>query len=236
MNPLIVALDLPSAEEALSMAAVLREAVGAFKIGLGLLMGPGPLVTTAVASLERPVFVDAKLHDIPSVVATAAEQLGKLGARWVTAHASGGAEVLQAAVEGLRSGARGREVGILGVTVMTATAEATLRSVGVHDSVGKQTARLAKLAARAGCEGVICSGDQLRVVADAAPDLARVVPGIRPAGADAADQVHITSPTEAMARGADHIVVGRPIIGASDPAEAANAILNEAALGRERRL
>ncbi|MFQ5966278.1 MAG: orotidine-5'-phosphate decarboxylase [Acidimicrobiia bacterium] len=227
-NPVVVALDLPTAEDAIRMARTVAPAVGAFKVGLGLLMGPGPAVTKVVSSLDRPVFVDAKLHDIPSTVHRAAEQVGRLGARYLTVHALGGQEMLTAAVEGLESGAGGRDAGVLAVTVLTSTAPSSLAKVGIPASVGKQTAKLAKLAQLSRCEGVVCPGTQLGVVAESAPDLLRAVPGIRPEAAEPADQVHIMTPGEAVARGADLIIVGRPITGASDPLKAAEAIAEEA--------
>ena len=228
----MVALDVSTAEETIRMARMVAPAVGAFKIGLGLLMGPGPAVTKVLSSVTRPIFVDAKLHDIPSTVRRAAVQLGRMGARWVTAHALGGAEMLEAAVEGLEEGARGGPAGVLAVTVLTSSGPSTLTQVGIHQSAGKQTARLAKLAHQAGCEGVICPGSQLGVVKDSAPGLLRVVPGIRPRGDDPGDQVHVTTPAEAMERGADLIVVGRPITAAADPLQAAEAIAAEALQAR----
>ena len=227
-NPVIVALDVASAEDALRLARLVAPAVGGFKIGLGLLMGPGPGVTKAIASLGRPVFVDAKLHDIPSTVSRASEQLGRLGVRWVTAHGMGGAAMLEAAVAGLQAGSRAAEAGVLAVTVLTSSSRAGLSEVGIQGTTGTQTARLAKLAGATGCEGVVCPGLELGVVAAAAPELLRVVPGIRPPGVDVDDQTQVMSPAEAVARGADLIVVGRPIISAPDPRAAAESIAEQA--------
>jgi orotidine-5'-phosphate decarboxylase len=225
-NPIIVALDLPSAEEAVVVAREVEPHVGGFKIGLGLLHGPGPATIDAIVRLGKPVFADAKLHDIPSQVRAAAERLGMHGARWVTAHVSGGIDMLQAAVEGLSSGAGGAEAGILGVSVLTSLDKNALERIGIQRSPGQLVGRMAKVAAAAGCEGVVCSPQELNVVAQAAPGLLRVTPGIRPRKLDD-DQARTATPIEAMERGASLLVIGRPITQASDPAAAAELIHTE---------
>jgi orotidine-5'-phosphate decarboxylase len=224
-NPILVALDVGTAEEAVRLAKLLNPYVGGFKVGLELLMGPGPGVVAAIAALGKPVFADAKLHDIPSTVARAARQLSRLGARWVTIHASGGNRMLNAAAEGLEEGAAGRPSGLLAVTVLTSMTGDDLTETGVSGSPGRQTARLAKLAAGAGCEGVVCAPTELGVIAQVAPGLLKVTPGIRPPAFAGDDQRRIASPAEAMERGADYLVIGRPILGATDPVAAARSIL-----------
>ncbi len=220
--PVIVALDLPSAEEALRLAHDVAPYVGGFKVGLGLLHGPGPGTVAALAALDKPVFADAKLHDIPSQVEAAAAQLGRVGARWVTAHVSGGQRMLEAAAAGLARGA-GRPAGILGVSVLTSLDEAALAAVGITASPGKLVSRMAKVAARAGCEGLVCSPLELGVVSAVAPDLVKVTPGIRVVeGGD--DQRRTATPEFALSRGADWLVVGRPITRAPDPVAAAHEI------------
>lgn len=223
-NPIIVALDMRTAQEAVAMAQMLEPHVGAFKIGLGLLHGPGPATIDALVRLGKPVFVDAKLHDIPSQVSAAAERLSKHGARWVTAHVSGGIDMLQAAVEGLSEGAAGAEAGILGVSVLTSLDKADLERVGIQRTPGQLVGKMAKVAAVAGCEGLVCSPQELNVVAQAAPALLRVTPGIRPA-ALGDDQARTATPREAIDGGASLLVIGRPITRAADPAAAAAAIL-----------
>lgn len=223
-NPIVVALDLPTAEQAVAMAVEVAPHVGAFKIGLGLLHGPGPATIDALVRLDKPVFADAKLHDIPSQVLVAAERLGKHGARWVTAHVSGGIDMLQAAVEGLDAGASGAPAGILGVSVLTSLDKADLERVGIQRSPGQLVGKMAKVAAVAGCEGLICSPQELNVVAQTAPGLLRVTPGIRPHDLGD-DQARTATPSEAIERGASMIVVGRPITQASDPGRAAAEIL-----------
>ena len=223
-NPILVALDVPTAEEAIRLAERVEPHVGGFKVGLELLMGPGPGVISAVARLGKPVFADAKLHDIPNTIHHAARQLGSAGARWVTAHASGGADMLEAAVSGLDIGAGARPGGILAVTVLTSLDETSLSPTGVTLSTGKLTAKRARLAADSGCEGVISSVKELGVIADVAPRLLRVTPGIRPHGSKAHDQARVATPEEGMARGAHYLVIGRAITGADDPPAAAAEI------------
>jgi orotidine-5'-phosphate decarboxylase len=222
-NPIIVALDVSTAEEAVDLAEAVASHVGGFKVGLGLLHGPGPGTIDALVRLGKPVFADAKLHDIPSQVAAAAYRLGTHGARWVTAHASGGAAMLEAAVEGLERGAGSAAAGILGVTVLTSLDEGDLERLGIHRTPGQLVGKMAKVAAASGCEGVVCSPQELNVVRQAAPSVLRVTPGIRAApGND--DQSRTASAREARAKGADLLVIGRPITTADDPAAAARDI------------
>jgi len=223
-NPIIVALDLPTAEQAVDIAQRVSPHVGAFKIGLGLLHGPGPATIDALVRIGRPVFADAKLHDIPSQVRAAAERLGNHGARWVTAHVSGGIDMLQAAVEGLEVGAGGASAGVLGVSVLTSLAKQDLERVGIQRSPGQLVGKMAKVAAAAGCEGLVCSPQELNVVAQAAPGLLRVTPGIRPTEVDD-DQARTATPSDAIEKGASLLVIGRPITQAADPATAAATIL-----------
>ena len=225
-NPIIVALDLPTAEQAVAIAQQVSPHVGAFKIGLGLLHGPGPATIDALVRLGRPVFADAKLHDIPSQVRAAAERLGNHGARWVTAHVSGGLDKLQAAVEGLEAGAGDANAGVLGVSVLTSLAKPDLERVGIQRSPGQLVGKMAKVAAAAHCEGLVCSPQELNVVAQAAPGLLRVTPGIRPTAVDD-DQARTATPIDAIERGASLLVIGRPITQAADPAAAAASILSD---------
>lgn len=220
---ILVALDVPSAEAAVRLAKRLVDHVAGFKIGLGLLHGPGPGTIGTLADLGKPVFADAKLHDIPSQVETAATRLGHWGARWVTSHAGGGAPMLEAAVSGLNAGSGGHG-GILAVTVLTSLDAATLAAVGIATTPGKLVSRMARVADKTGCEGVICSPLELGVVAEVAPRLIKVTPGIRPAGPGNDDQARTATPADAIERGADWLVIGRPITKAADPVAAAEAI------------
>ncbi|HET7847366.1 MAG TPA: orotidine-5'-phosphate decarboxylase [Acidimicrobiia bacterium] len=227
MNPIIVALDVASADMAVSMATRLAPHVGGFKVGLELLMGEGPDVIRAVGALGAPVFADAKLHDIPNTVGNAARQLGRAGARWVTVHGAGGLAMIEAAVEGLSEGSGG-EAGVLVVTVLTSLDEDGLRETGVGHGLASQVATLAKLAARAGAEGVVSSILEVGIVKEAAPSLKVVTPGIRAPDADRDDQRRIGTLTEALDAGADLVVVGRAITGAPDVVAAARGLADEA--------
>lgn len=223
-NPILVALDFAQAEPAVRMAQRLAPLVGGFKIGLELMMGPGPAVVGAVRELGKPVFADAKLHDIPNTVAGAVRQLGRYGARWITVHGVGSTAMLTAAVETL--GEVNPEGGILAITVLTSLSPADLAKVGIDSTPGRQVARIARVAAETGVEGVVCSVKELGDVAQVAPGLVRVTPGIRPAGSASGDQVRFATPEEALSRGADYLVIGRPITGAPDPVEATESILS----------
>lgn len=227
VNPVMVAIDVRTAEEAVRLAKKVIDHVGAFKVGLGLLHGPGPGVIGALTDLGRPVFADAKLHDIPSQVERAAQRLGEHGARWVTAHISGTRSMLEAAVAGLADGAGNGSAGILGVSVLTSLDAADLASVGIASSPGKLVSRMARVASDAGCEGVVCSPKELGVVAEVAPDLVKVTPGIRPAGSADDDQSRVATPQEALRRGATYLVIGRPITQAADPGAAAAEIAEQ---------
>ena len=224
----MVALDVPSGEAALRLARALHPHVGGFKVGLELLMGEGPAVVSQVAALGAPVFVDAKLHDIPNTVAGAAARLGSIGARWVTVHASGGEVMMRAAVEALSAGAEGG-AGVLAVTVLTSLDEAALKAVGFGREAADQAAAMARLAAAAGAEGVVCAVPEAASVKALGLDLIVATPGIRPAGSELADQRRVATPGDAIGAGADLLVVGRPITAASDPIAAAVAVSKEIA-------
>ena len=222
--PILVALDVRSAEEAVRLAEQLAPHVGGFKVGLGLLHGPGPGMVGTLARLG-PVMADAKLHDIPSQVEAAARRLGEYGARWVTAHASGGVEMLEAAGRGLAAGSAGA-AGILAVTVLTSIDAPAAASL-FGRKPGEMVSRLARRAAEAGVEGIVCSPKELGVVAEVAPGRLRVTPGIRPEGVEAGDQRRIATPAEAIERGADLLVVGRAITAAPDPVAAAASLADQ---------
>ena len=222
-NPIIVALDLPTAQDAVELATKVAPHVGAFKIGLGLLHGPGPGTIDALVRLGVPVFADAKLNDIPSQVEMAARSLALHGARWVTAHIAGGQAMLEAAVRGLADGAGHAESGILGVSVLTSLDKGDLQRIGIDRSPGQLVSKMASVAAASGCEGVVCSPLELNVVHQSAPDMITVVPGIRPETTDD-DQARTATPSQAIEKGATYLVIGRPITAAPDPVAAAEAI------------
>jgi orotidine-5'-phosphate decarboxylase len=228
VSPLIVALDVPTQAEAVDLARMLQPHVGGFKVGLELLMGEGPAAVSRVIELGSPVFVDAKLHDIPNTVARAARRLGEIGARWVTVHASGGEEMVRVATEALAESSEGR-AGALAVTVLTSLDQNGLATTGVERILGDQVAAMAELGARAGAEGVVCAVTEAPLVKGSGLDLTIVTPGIRPAGAESSDQRRVATPGAAIEAGADLLVVGRPITAAPDPVAAAITIAGEIA-------
>lgn len=221
---LIVALDVPTRTEALALAGRLAGHVGMLKIGLELFVSEGPDVVREIrgAHPELGIFLDLKLHDIPNTMRGAIRSARSLGARFVTVHAGSGVDHLRACVE-----EAGDELGILAVTVLTSQDAAACEQAGHTRSPTELVVRRAECAREAGCAGIVCSGQELRGVVDAAPGLYRVVPGIRPAGAEAGDQKRVMTPGRAIADGATHLVVGRPIRKAADPAKAADAIVEE---------
>ena len=225
-NPIMVAIDTSDRASALALADAVAGSVGAFKVGLGLLHGPGPGLIGELADLGRPVFVDAKLHDIPSQVERAARALGNAGARWLTVHVSGGSAMLAAAVAGLEEGSGG-SAGVLGVSVLTSLGIADLAEVGIGASPAELVERMARVAASSGAEGLVCSPREIAIVAVAAPTLAVVTPGIRPEGSALGDQQRTATPRSALDAGATWLVIGRPITAAADPSSAAAEIAAE---------
>ncbi len=219
VSPVLVALDFPTADQAKEMAITLAPVVGGFKVGLELLFSEGPRMVAEIAALGLPVFADAKLHDIPNTVSGAARALGRHGARWVTVHAGGGQVMIEEAVAGLQSGCDG-PAGVLVVTVLTSLDDGDLASVGVDRTVGDQVEAMTGLAERSGAEGVVCSPNEVGRARSASPSLLRFTPGIRVEGGDSHDQKRISTPAEAIAGGADYLVVGREITRATDPVEA----------------
>ena len=223
---LILPLDVPNADAALTLATQLADHVGMFKVGLELFVAEGPAV---VAQLRErfenvEIFLDLKVHDIPNTMRGAIRSAKRLGARFITVHTGSGTEHLRACVEEAAG-----EVGILGVTVLTSQDERACKEAG-HTRAPEELVEMRAVCAReAGCAGVVCSGRELAQVRPVAPNLFRVVPGIRPAGAEVGDQKRVMTPAMAIEAGATHLVVGRPITKAPDPVAAANAITDEIA-------
>jgi orotidine-5'-phosphate decarboxylase len=217
-NPLIVALDTPELGRLGELAEQLGPEVGHLKVGLEAFAANGPEAVRTAARHGR-VFCDLKLHDIPNTVAGAASAAAGLGVAMLTVHAGGGPAMIAAAV------AAAPDVQILTVTVLTSMDDAELAAVG-QPPAGEQVPRLAAMAAEAGAGGIVCAPTDLAAVrAAVGPDLPLITPGVRPVGADRGDQARVATPAEAIAAGATHLVVGRPITGAGDPVAAARAIL-----------
>jgi orotidine-5'-phosphate decarboxylase len=222
-NPLIVALDTSDIEGAADLAGRLAGRAGMLKVGLELFTAAGPTSVERIGD-HGAVFLDLKLHDIPTTVGRAARNAGRLGATFLTVHGLGGPDMVAAAVDGAAGGARDtgrRPPRVVAVTVLSSLAEAA----------GASPASLAFEAVSAGAAGAVVSGDDVAVVREAlGPDPVLVVPGIRPSGHAGNDHVKVLTPAEAMEKGADYLVVGRPVTGSSDPAGMAASILQE--LGR----
>lgn len=221
---LIVALDLAEAQAAAALAGRLAGAVGLVKVGLELFVAEGPAGVARVAEAGLPVFLDLKLHDIPNTVAGAVRSAARLGAAMLTLHAAGGAAMIAAAREAAERAAGPRPL-LLAVTVLTSLEGPDLDAIGLSGPAETAVLRLARLALAAGADGLVCSPREvaaLRAAFGPAPVL--VVPGIRPAGCAADDQRRTMTPTEAVAAGADWLVIGRPITRTPDPLAAAHAI------------
>jgi orotidine-5'-phosphate decarboxylase len=228
---IIVALDLPDVDEAVVMAAGLRGRVPRVKVGLTLFGASGPDVVRRLRDLGFGIFLDLKLHDIAHQVAGATQELTRLGVEMFTVHASGGRAMMRAAVEAAEEAAELEGVDrplVLAVTVLTSLDEAALRETGIALPAAEQVLSLTELAREAGVDGVVCSP---REAADVRLLLGRdalvVTPGVRPTWAAAGDQARVATPADAVAEGASHIVIGRPITGAADPAEALERIVEE---------
>jgi orotidine-5'-phosphate decarboxylase len=225
-NPIFVALDTPSLAAASALAARVGPYVGGLKIGLEFVSANGPEGVRTLVKSGRPVFLDVKLHDIPNTVAGAMKALAPLGAAIINVHASGGEAMMRAAVEA--ASASHPRPKVLAVTVLTSLEAADLSAMGISGSPLEQVARLARLAKGAGIDGVVCSPQEIEAVrASCGPGFLIVTPGVRPAGGALGDQRRVMTPKEALAAGADYLVIGRPITGAGDPAAAARAILAE---------
>ena len=221
---LIVALDVPGPDIALAMAARLEGHVGMLKIGLELFVAGGPAVVRSVRERhpELEIFLDLKLHDIPNTMRGAIRSVRTMGCRFLTVHAGSGIDHLRACVD-----EAGDALEILAVTVLTSQDEAACREAGHTRPTSEIVQMRAAAAQSAGCAGIVCSGLELGRLVEATTRMHRVVPGIRPAGAASQDQARVMTPAEAIRAGATHLVVGRPILAAQDPAAAADAIVRE---------
>ena len=219
--PVAVALDAPSLEVATAWAEQTGPYVSTVKVGLELFLRYGAEAVRAAraASGERDVFLDLKLHDIPNTVRGAARSVADLRPEYLTVHASGGADMVRAAAEALP------ETRIVAVTVLTSLDEAALAAVGLTGGARDAALRLASLSVGAGARAIVCSPQEVSAVRrEVGPDVVLITPGVRPAGADVGDQARVATPEQALADGADLLVVGRPLTGAADPRTAARAL------------
>lgn len=215
MTPIFVAIDTPDLQRAQEIAEAVRDHAGGVKLGLEFFAAQGPGGIETVARLGIPLFLDLKLHDIPTTVAKAIEALSPLKPAILTVHAAGGQAMLKAAKAAAPPGTK-----VVAVTVLTSLDETDLACTGVTSAASDQVVRLAMLARDSGIDGIVCSGAEVAMVRGLWPEGTIVVPGVRPAGADIADQKRVVTPRQALDDGASVIVIGRPITGAQDPARA----------------
>ena len=218
--PIAVALDAPDAETAARWARAVTPHVAVVKVGLELFCRTGPSIVDSVRGASgADLFLDLKLHDIPNTVAGAVRSVTRLKPRFLTVHASGGADMVRAAVDASDG------VTIAAVTVLTSMSDDVLDAVGLAGPPLDAVRRLAALAVGAGAGALVCSPREVSVVrAEVGPDVVLITPGVRPAGADAQDQARVATPEQALADGADLLVIGRPITAAADPGAAAARI------------
>ena len=231
VDKLILALDVKEEAQALAWADRLHDKVGFFKIGKQLFTSAGPTVVRETTKRGGHVFLDLKFHDIPNTVAAASIEAVRLGVKMFNVHALGGYEMMARAAEATHKEAEklGIEKPILiAVTILTSTDEPGLKEVGILEPIKDEVRRLARLAQKAGLNGVVASPQEIRLVKESCgSDFVVVTPGVRPAFASLDDQKRVMTPYEAVKAGADYLVVGRPITNAEDPVKAADLIAGE---------
>jgi orotidine-5'-phosphate decarboxylase len=215
VRPIFVALDTPDVHRAAAIARDVCGLAGGVKLGLEFFCANGHEGVLRMAEHQMPVFLDLKLHDIPNTVGKAVEALARLEPAILTVHAAGGRAMMAAAKAAAPPATK-----VVGVTVLTSLDATDLAKTGVAGSPGDQVKRLADLAGEAGIDGIVCSGEEVAAARDVWPEGFFVVPGVRPEGADVADQKRIVTPFDALNDGASVLVIGRPITGAADPAQA----------------
>ncbi len=224
----IVALDYSSADEASDFAAQVSPDKCRLKVGLELYTAAGPDFVRQLVGRGFKVFLDLKFHDIPNTVERACRQVADLGVDLLTVHALGGRAMLQAARRGV--GEAGDRPRVIGVTLLTSFGPADTREVGIDGDIGTRTLALAELARGAGLDGVVCAATEARALRrHFGSDFLLVTPGIRPAGSAAGDQRRVATPAEALANGADLLVIGRPITQSNDPVAALAGVEREIA-------
>jgi orotidine-5'-phosphate decarboxylase len=223
---LIVALDVSTAAAARKIVAAVGDSAHAYKVGMQLYTAEGPSFVRELAGSGHRVFLDLKYHDIPNTVGAAIREAAQLGVSMLTVHASGGGKMLRSAVDAAQ--AANPDLLVLAVTVLTSLDDNELGKIGLRGGVLDQVRRLSALAISNGCKGVVASALEASALREEfGRDFAIVTPGVRPAGSGPDDQARVVTPAEAIAAGASHIVVGRPITEASDPTAEARAILGQ---------
>lgn len=231
MANVFVALDYPTAEQAWPVALKLLPVNPCFKVGLELFVAEGPGFVSRLKEAGAEIFLDLKFHDIPNTVAGAVRSATRLGVDYLNIHCGGGAAMIRAAVEACAQESARLAIkrpALLGVTVLTSLDDVGIQEVGFPRSASAQVKHFVELAQVNGLDGVVCSGQELALVrAVAGENFVTMVPGIRPAGSAVQDQKRTLTPLEAARAGADALVIGRPITGASDPVEAMRMVLKE---------
>jgi len=230
VDRLVVALDVPTRQQALALARQLQGRVGMLKVGLELFCSEGPGFVREIQAFA-PVFLDLKLHDIPNTVRRTLEALLPLDVRLINIHAQGGPAMIEAAAEAVRAHRQaGGRTQLLAVTVLTSLDREALTRLGSTAEPEEMALHLARLSQECGADGVVCSAREAEAVrAACGEDFHRLTPGIRPRGTSAQDQSRVLTPEQALRNGASWLVVGRPITQSPDPAAAADAILAEIA-------
>jgi len=228
VDRLVVALDVPTASEALDLARRLSGRVGMLKVGLELFCAEGPSLVRELQTFA-PVFLDLKFHDIPTTVKKALEAVLVLNPRLVNVHAQGGPAMLEAAAGAVRAHReRGGTTELLAVTVLTSLDRLALAKLGSTADPADMALHLSRLAKKSGADGVVCSAQEAKAIREACGEKFKLLtPGIRPQGVSVQDQARVLTPAQALREGATWLVVGRPITQASDPVAAAEAILAE---------
>jgi orotidine-5'-phosphate decarboxylase len=228
-NPIIAALDVPSAEQALKLAQQIAPVVGAFKIGKELFVAAGPDIVKKIRATGASVFLDLKFHDIPNTVAKAIAAAVRLDVQMLTIHTGGGGEMVRAAENSAQDTANLLGLAtplVLGVTVLTSSTNETLAETGCEPDTEKQVLRLAQLAVKSGLRGLVCSPLEIVALRKILPaHIQLVTPGIRTGAEKADDQKRTLTPREAIQAGAGWLVIGRPIYAAENPRAAAEKIL-----------
>jgi orotidine-5'-phosphate decarboxylase len=228
-NPIIAALDVPTADQALKLAQEIAPVVGAFKIGSELFTSAGPDIVRQIRATGAAVFLDLKFHDIPNTVAKAVAAATRLDVQMLTVHTSGGLEMMQAAEKSAQQTAlqSGRNTPlVLGVTVLTSHDGHSLSEIGCETNVGRQVERLVNLAVKAGLRGLVCSPLEIAGLRQILPEQVQLVtPGIRTGAEQADDQKRTLTPRQALDAGASWLVIGRPIYAVDNPRAAAEKIL-----------
>ncbi|MGE0130153.1 MAG: orotidine-5'-phosphate decarboxylase [Blastocatellales bacterium] len=231
-NPIVVALDVDSPDQALSLVERLRGVAGMFKVGKQLFTAAGPDIVRKIIAMDERVFLDLKFHDIPNTVAMAGVEATRLGVSILNVHAMGGSKMMRAVTEAVTETAERERMArplILGVTVLTSHTQDSLKEVGIERKLEDEVVNLARLCEASSIDGVVASPLEIAPIRNAVNNSSFVIltPGVRPAGAELNDQSRVMTPAEAIHAGANFLVIGRPITAANDPVAAARKILEE---------